>query len=63
MKTDGASKNDCEHNAAKRLYADTRREYSHLKLIVVKDALIKLAGIAVHELKYVHFLTSSYPPD
>lgn len=39
MKTDGSSKNDCERNASKRLYADTRREHPHLKLIVVEDAL------------------------
>jgi hypothetical protein len=36
---DGASKNDCERNAAKRLLTDLRREHPHLKLIVVEDAL------------------------
>lgn len=39
MKTDGAAKNDCERNAAKRLYADARREHPHLKFIVVEDSL------------------------
>jgi hypothetical protein len=39
MKTDGASKNDCERNASKRLYADARREHPHLKMIVVEDSL------------------------
>jgi hypothetical protein len=39
MKADGANKNDCERNAAKRLYADARREHPHLKFIVVEDSL------------------------
>ncbi|MGA9407757.1 MAG: hypothetical protein WBW71_11560 [Bacteroidota bacterium] len=38
-KTDGCTKNDCERNAAKRLYSDARREHPHLKFIVVEDAL------------------------
>ena len=39
LKGDGAKKNDCERNAAKRLLEDVRREHPHLKLIVVEDAL------------------------
>jgi len=39
MKTDGARKNDCERNAAKRLLEDVRREHPHLKLVVVEDGL------------------------
>lgn len=39
MKYDGATKNDCERNASKRLYADARREHPHLKFIVVEDSL------------------------
>ena len=39
MKTDGSSKNDCEYNAAKRMYADARREHPHLKFIVVEDSI------------------------
>jgi hypothetical protein len=39
LKTDGATKNDCEQNAAKRLIADIRREHPHLKLIAVQDAI------------------------
>ena len=39
VKADGASKNDCERNAAKRLLKDVRREHPHLRLIVVEDAL------------------------
>ena len=39
MKGDGAKKNDCERNAAKRLLSDVRREHPHLKLLVVEDGL------------------------
>ena len=39
LREDGAVKNDCERNAAKRLLADVRRAHPHLKLIVVEDAL------------------------
>lgn len=39
IKTDGARKNDCERNAAERLYRDIRREHPHLRLIVTEDAL------------------------
>jgi hypothetical protein len=39
MKADGATKNDCERNSAKRLYADARREHPHMKFIVVEDSL------------------------
>jgi hypothetical protein len=38
-KKDGANKNDCERNAARRFYEDFRREHPHLKVIVVEDAL------------------------
>ena len=38
-KSDGASKNDCEREAAKRLIADVRREHPHLPLIVLEDGL------------------------
>nr|VFJ61668.1 MAG: hypothetical protein BECKDK2373B_GA0170837_11035 [Candidatus Kentron sp. DK] len=39
LKQDGATKNDCERNATKRLLEDLRREHPHLGLIVVEDAL------------------------
>ena len=39
VKGDGATKNDCERTAAKRLLSDVRREHPHLKLIVVEDSL------------------------
>lgn len=38
-KEDGAKKNDCERNAAKRLLDDLRREHPHLKAIIVEDGL------------------------
>jgi len=34
LKQDGAKKNDCERNAAKRFLTALRREHPHLKLIV-----------------------------
>jgi hypothetical protein len=39
LKPDGATKNDCERNAAKRLLSELRRAHPHLKLIVIEDAL------------------------
>jgi len=39
IKGDGATKNDCERNASKRLLNDLRREHPHLKLLVVEDGL------------------------
>ena len=39
LKQDGARKNDCERNAAKRLLKDIRREHPQLKLMVIEDAL------------------------
>ena len=38
-KEDGATKNDCERNAAKRLLDDLRRDHPRLKAIIVEDAL------------------------
>ena len=39
IKGDGATKNDCERNAAKRLLTDLRREHPHLKVLIVEDGL------------------------
>ncbi len=39
LKTDGAKKDDCEHNAAERFLADFRREHPHLKIIAVQDSI------------------------
>lgn len=57
MKADGATKNDCERNASKRLYADARREHPHLKFIVVEDALASnvphLTDLATLDMRYI----------
>lgn len=39
VKGDGANKNDCERNAAKRMLADFRREHPHLNAIIIEDGL------------------------
>lgn len=39
LKQDGAKKNDCERNAAKRLLKHLRREHPHLKMAVIEDGL------------------------
>ena len=39
LNEDGAQKNDCEQNAAKRLCAALRERYPDLKIILVEDAL------------------------
>ena len=39
QKQDGATKNDCERNAAKRLLRHVRKEHPRLKLIVMEDGL------------------------
>ena len=39
QKQDGASKNDCERNAAKRLLPKIRQQHPHLKFIVIEDGL------------------------
>jgi hypothetical protein len=39
LKEDGAGKNDCERNAAKRGLTRLRREHPHLKAIIVEDGL------------------------
>lgn len=36
---DGATKNDCERNASKRLLRQLRQDYPQLKLIIVEDSL------------------------
>ena len=39
LRGDGATRNDCGRNAAKRLLRDVRREHPHLKLMVAEDGL------------------------
>ena len=39
VKPDGASKNDCERNAAKRFLTKFRQDHPHLQVIVTEDSL------------------------
>lgn len=39
LRQDGAKKNDCEHNAAKRLVEQLRERYADLPILLVEDAL------------------------
>ncbi|PIP43670.1 MAG: transposase [Deltaproteobacteria bacterium CG23_combo_of_CG06-09_8_20_14_all_60_8] len=54
---DGATKNDCERNAAKRFLADLRREHPHLKIIITEDALSAntphIKELERHDLRYI----------
>jgi hypothetical protein len=54
---DGSTKNDCERNAAKRFFADLRREHPHLKIIVAEDGLSSNAphikDLVGHDLRYI----------
>jgi len=63
-KQDGAEKNDCERNAAKRLLRHIRQEHPHLKLIVVEDGLASNAP-HIRELQKanMHFLLGAKPGD
>ena len=39
IRQDGAEKNDCERNAAKRFFEKLRQDHPHLPVIVIEDAL------------------------
>ena len=53
----GATKNDCERNAAKRFFEKLRRDHPHLGLIVIEDALSSNAPhireLQDHNLHYI----------
>jgi Transposase DDE domain len=57
VKHDGASKNDCERNAAKRFIAKLRQDHPHLKFIVTEDSLSSNAPhietLHDHDLHYI----------
>lgn len=57
LKQDGATKNDCERSAAKRLLADIRREHPHLPLIIVEDSLASngphIKELQKHNMSYI----------
>src|SRR5215813_666252 len=54
---DGATKNDCERNAAKRFIAKLRQDHPHLKLIVTEDSLSSNAPhietLQAHDMHYI----------
>ena len=57
IKQDGATKNDCERNAAKRFFEQLRRDHPHLPLIITEDALSAnaphLEELEKHNLHYI----------
>ena len=53
-KEDGAEKNDCERNAAKRLLDYLHREHPRLKMIIVEDGLA-FNGPHINDLKNKDF--------
>ena len=54
---DGSTQNDCGRNAAKRLFANLRREHPHLKIIVTEDGLSAntphIKELMAHDLRYI----------
>lgn len=54
---DGAAKNDCERNAAKRFIENFKREHPHLKVIILGDGLSSNAPyirlLEKHKMKYL----------
>lgn len=57
VKQDGATKNDCERNAAKRFLAQLRQDHPDLPLIITEDALSANAPhireLHKHDLRYI----------
>lgn len=57
VKQDGAEKNDCERNAAKRLMTKCRQDHPHLGVIVTEDSLSSKAPpiemLQAHDLHYI----------
>lgn len=64
QKQDGATKNDCERNAAKRFFGKFRKDHPHLKVIVIEDGLSSNAP-HIEDLKAnnVHFILGVKPGD
>lgn len=64
IKQDGATKNDCERNAAKRFLAQLRQDYPDLPLIVIEDALSANAP-HIRELEghHWHYILAVKPGD
>ena len=57
IKQDGETKNDCERNAAKRFFAQLRKDHPHLRLIVTQDSLSpnapNIRTLGEHDLRYI----------
>jgi hypothetical protein len=57
MKTDGATKNDCELNSAKRWLQDFRREHPLLPAIIIADGLSSnapfIAALREHKCRFI----------
>ena len=51
---DGATKNDCEHNASARLLPDIRQDFPRLEMVVLQDALA-CNGPHIKRLKKLEF--------
>jgi hypothetical protein len=64
IKQDGATKNDCERNAAKRLLHRIRQEHPYLKFIVIEDGLASNAPHIQELLNLdMHFILGAKPGD
>ena len=63
LKADGAKKNDCERNAAKRLCQDLHERYPDLKPILVEDTLYANAPHLRQITGYGWFFVSNVKPD
>jgi hypothetical protein len=63
-KQDGATKNDCERNAAKRFVKQFRRDHPHLGVIVIEDGLSSNAPHIRELLRQdMHFILGVKPGD
>ena len=61
---DGAAKNDCERNAAKRFIENLKREHPHLKVIILGDGLTSNAPyIRLLEENKMKYLLGAKPGD
>lgn len=63
-KQDGAKKNDCERNAAKRLLDDMRREHPKLSITILADALYGNTPFLTELIKHgMHYIIGVKPGD
>jgi hypothetical protein len=64
QREDGATKNDCERNAVKRLLVKIRHEHPHLPLIVIEDGLASNGPhIKLLQELGIHFILGAKPGD